>query len=66
MSENKQQHKERAPRAVERREALKRFGAVAAGTAPAVMVLLSSRNSAAGGFFTSGGNNEGGGGAAFS
>ncbi len=64
MSENKQ-HKERAPRAMERREALKRFGAVAAGTAPAVMVLLSSRNSAAGGFFTSGGEG-GGGGAAFS
>ena len=40
--------------AVERREALRRFGIYAACTAPAMTVLLASRQSEAGSFFANG------------
>ena len=40
--------------AVERREALRRFGVYAACTAPAMTVLLASRQSEAGSFFANG------------
>ena len=46
--------------AVERREALRRFGVYAACTAPAMTVLLASRQSEAGSFFNNGDANSGG------
>jgi uncharacterized membrane protein YgcG len=65
--------------ALERREALRRFGIYAACTAPAMTVLLASRQSEAGSFFANGdahrrgnsglnggGGGGGGGGCAFS
>jgi hypothetical protein len=47
-------------RAVERREALRRFGVYAAVTAPAMTALLASRQGKAGGFSRNGNANHGG------
>lgn len=56
--------------AVERRAVLRRFGAYAAFTAPALTVLMTSRQSEAGGFLRSsnrdGASHGGGGGCGFS